>query len=364
VFGRIVADEPSVTDGDPCHRYGQRGGHRFALRVMSGRATAACVTTSETVMSAPRFSASGPATLILATLLVSPPATGQGGIGTVGAELDEANGYLVFGGLGGEWSNTTWWDFSASRSDTTTTLTNYRTTAVAGSVYHDFGAFGVRVGLGGWRDEALSRVERLSSSIDWHGPAWSLTLQGQLKRSDFDPLAVDRVVERRDGTTVAITGTVDCAVDDVGLGARLDYTGGAWSFALSGMQYDYDNFSCAFDIAALDLLRDSTRAEFVQIADRVTDVLAIGAARRLLAETSFLDNRLGLSLRHEAATRAYSVYYDRVEDAFFRRSADTLSAGITFPIGSTTELEVYAGLTDSNVSDYIAFVGLMLLIQR
>lgn len=300
----------------------------------------------------------------LVVLLGSLPAAAQSGFGTVGAEFDEANGYLVFGGLGGAWSAATSWDLSASQSDTRTSLTDFRTTALTGSVYHDFGRVGLRFGLGGWRDEGLSRVGRLTGSIDWHGPRWTLALEGQLKRSDFDPLAVDRIVERRDGTSVRITGTADCAVDDVGLGARLGYGGETWSFSIGGMSYDYDDFGCAFDIQTLALLRDSTRDEFVQLADRVTDVLAIGSARRLLAETSFLDNRVGLSLRRQTAARGYSVYYDRVEDAFFRRSADTVSAGVSLPLGAGSLLEVYAGVTDSSVSDAIAFVGLMLLIER
>lgn len=300
----------------------------------------------------------------LVALLVGSPAAAQSGFGTVGAEFDDANGYLVFGGLGGAWSTATSWDLSLSRSDTTTTLTDFRTTALAGSIYHDFGRVGVRAGIGGWRDEGLSRVERLTGSIDWHGPRWTLAAEGQLKRSDFDPLAVDRAIERSDGTVVTITGTADCAVDDVGLGARLGYGGDRWSVSISGMSFDYDDFGCSFDIQALDRLRDSTRDEFVQIADRITDVLAIGSARRLLTETSFLDNRVGLSVRRQAGERGYSVYYDRVEDAFFRRSADTLSAGVSFPVGTSTLLEVYAGVTDSSVSEEIAFVGLMLLIER
>lgn len=300
----------------------------------------------------------------LVLLLAGSPASAQGGYGTVGAEFDDANGYLVFGGLGGDWSTATSWDLSASQSDTRTTLTNFRTTALTGSVYHDFGQVGVRLGAGGWRDEGLSRVERLTGSIDWHGSRWTLALESQLKQSDFDPLAVDRIVERRDGTTVRITGTAYCAVDDVGLGARLGYGDDTWSFSIFGMSYDYDNFGCAFDFQTLDLLRDSTRAEFVQLADRVTDVLAIGSARRLLSETSFLDNRVGLSLRRQTAARGYSVYYDRVEDAFFRRSADTLSAGVSFPVGASSLLEIYAGVTDSNFNDEIVFVGIMLLVER
>ncbi len=309
-----------------------------------------------------RFSSAAAAGVV--ALLAGSPAAAQGGFGTVGAEFDEANGYLVFGGLGGAWSTATSWDLSASQSDTTTPLADFRTTALTGSVDHDFGRVGLRLGLGSWRDEGLSRVGRLTGSIDWHGPRWTLALEGQLKHSDFDTLAVDRIVERRDGTTVRITGTADCAVDDIGLGARLGYRGDTWSFSIAGMSYDYDDFGCTFDIQTLALLRDSTRDEFVQLADRVTGVLAVGSARRLLSETSFLDNRVGLSLRRQTGPRGYSVYYDRVEDAFLRRSADTLSAGVSFPVGAGSLLEVYAGVTDSSVNDEIVFVGLMLLIER
>jgi len=300
----------------------------------------------------------------LVGLFAAATAAAQDGIATLGAELDDASGYLLFGALGGSWSNATTWDLTASIADTTTTLTAYRTTAFAGSLYHDFGAVGVRIGLGGWRDEALARVTRLNGSLDWHDAGWTVAVEGQLRQTDFDPLAVDRVIERRDGTTVTLTGTAVCAVDDVGLGARLGYAGMSWSFSISGMRYDYDNFGCGFDIQVDGALRDATRTEFVQIADRVTDVLAIGAARRLLWETSFLDNRIGLSVRRQLPTRAYSLYVDRIEDAFLRRTANTVSAGVAFPFRSSNELEVYAGVTDPGIGDAIAFLGLMLLLDR
>jgi hypothetical protein len=302
----------------------------------------------------------------LAAIMVAFGFTGiaraQGGFGAVGAEIDDSDGYVLHGAIGGDFTEATRWDLGASRAEASTNASDLSTTAYDGSLYHDFGSAGLRVRLGGWSDDTLVSTGELGAALDFHGDGWSFALETELRQSDFEPIGVDRTITLRDGTPFLAQGRADCSVDNTGLGARLSLSNETWRFAASGMSFDYDAFSCAFSFPVLDALRRTTRGEFVQIADRLTDALSLGAARRLVADNSLLDSRFGLSLSRISGLRNYTVYYDATEDAFLGRSADTLSAGIEFLLRSGHALEFYGGVTDYETRPNIAFLGFSLLI--
>lgn len=297
-------------------------------------------------------------------LVLASPARAELVFGSVGTEIDDRNGYILYGALGGDLGGRTTWDLAASSADTSTDFYDLRTTAYDGSVYHDFGAIGLRAGLGGWTDDEIVAVDQFSAAFDVHGDGWLIALQTRLGTSDFEPFDIDRTITRRDGSLLTISATADCKVDDTGMGARVRVSNDEWAFAVDGMTFDYDDFGCDFDLAALDVLRRATRDEFVQLADRVTDVLSFSSGRRLLYETSFLDSRLSLSLNRNTATRSYGLYYDRIEDVFFERTADTLSGSMSFVLASGNEIEAYLGATDTDGEDTVFFVGLSLLMLR
>jgi hypothetical protein len=289
-------------------------------------------------------------------------AAAQDGFGAVGAEIDDSDGYVLHGAIGGSFTETTRWDLGASRAETSTTASDLSTTAYDGSIYHDFGSVGLRVRLGGWADDALVQTSEIGAAVDFHGDSWSFALETELRQSDFESISVDRTITLRDGSPFLAQGRADCSVDNTGLGARLSLSNETWRFSVNGMGYDYDGFSCAFTFPVLNALRRTTRGEFVQIADRLTDALSLGAARRLVADNSLLDSRFGLSLSRLSGLRTYTLYYDATEDAFLGRSADTLSGGIEFLLRSGHSLEIYTGVTDYETRSSIAFLGFSLLI--
>jgi hypothetical protein len=296
--------------------------------------------------------------------LAASPALAQGWFGHVGAEMDDADGYVLYGALGGSFSERTTWDVSTSRSDTSTNLSELLRTAFSASVGHDFGSVGLRIGLGGWGDEDFVQTRSATAALDLHNETWSFALRSAFRHSDFDPIDINRTIIRRDGSPVTITGSADCRVDDLGLGASLSFSNDAWYIAIHGMSYDYDDFACDFDVPALDILNRATRDEFVQLADRATDFLSLGAGRRLLAEMSLLDSSLGTSLSYSRGLRTYNLSYDRVEDVFFGRTADTLTGGIGFLLESGHEIEIYAGVTDSDAYAEVVFLGISWFIVR
>lgn len=304
--------------------------------------------------------------LLTTSMLVAYVNTGSAQIlfGSVGTELDDDGGYIVFGAIGGNIAEPTTWDLAASRADTVTDLDDLSTTSFDGSVYHDFGRLGLRFGFGSWQDDEFVSVQQLSAAIDLHGTGWSLALETRHGENDFEPFDIDRTITRRDGSLLTITATAHCKVDDTGIGARLRFSNDDWAFTFDGMTFGYDNYACEFGVPALDILRTSTRDEFVQFADRLTDVLSLGSGRRLLARTSLLESRFGVGLSRETARRSYGVNFDRIEDAFFGRVADTLSGSISFVLRSGNEIQLYVGATDSDGRDTIAFLGLSLLVLR
>lgn len=308
----------------------------------------------------------GPGRLVIGLLLSlgAGSSLAQGWFGHVGAEIDDADGYVVSGAVGSSFSERTDWDVSASRSDTSTNLTELVRTAFRANIGHDFGAVRLRLGLGGWGDEDFVQTRSATASFDLHNESWSFAILSEFRNSDFDPIDIDRTIIRRDGSPFTIRGIADCDVDDVGLGARLSFSSDAWYFTAYGMSHDYDDFGCNFDIPVLDVLRSATRDEFVQLADRATDFLSLGAGRRLLADMSLLDSSIGTRLSYSRGLHTYTVSYDRVEDVFFGRTADTLTGGIGFLLSSGNELEIYVGLTDSDAYTEVVFLGISLFIVR
>jgi len=306
----------------------------------------------------------GPLAVGLLLSLGSSSALAQGWFGRMAAEVDDADGYILSGTLGGSFSERTSWDVSASRSDTSTDLADLLRTAYRANLGHDFGSVGIRVGLDGWNDDNLVQTQAATAAVDLHNDNWSFAVRTEFRHSDFDPLDINRTITRRDGSPLTITGRADCEVDDTGLGARLSYSNADWYFDVSGMEYDYDDFGCDFSIAALDVLRTATRDEFVQLADRATDLLSLGTGRRLLAETSLLDSHVGTRLSYTRGLHTYRVSYDRVEDIFFGRTATTLTGGVAFLLRSGNELEVYTGVTDSDAYSNVVFLGVAVLILR
>ncbi|HSG64901.1 MAG TPA: hypothetical protein VLD39_07865 [Gammaproteobacteria bacterium] len=312
----------------------------------------------------PRHRPARPLLLLAAAIFAgASPAHAQIAFGSVGVEADDESGYIVFGALGGDVASSTTWDIAVSHADASTDFYDLSTTAYDGSIYHDFGSMGLRVGFGGWSDEEIVAVDQISAALDVHGETWSIALLTRLSDSDFEPLQINRTITRRDGSQVTIDGSADCQVDDLGLGARARVSHGEWTFSIDGMTFDYEDFACDFDLAVLDVLRRATRDEFVQLADRVTDALSLGSARHLLTRTTFLDSRYSLSLRRDTAVRTYGLYLDHAEDAFLGRVADTLRGSIGFVLRSGHEIEIYLGATDVD-NGTVAFLGLSLLLLR
>lgn len=288
---------------------------------------------------------------------VSGPAAADGFFLSAGLEADDESGQLVHASVGGDLSERTSWDFAAASSDTSADRSGLGSTSYHGAVRYDFGPVGLRVGLGGWEDEGLSSVQQWRAALDFGGDPWRFVLEAQGTARDFDPFDVDRTIIRHDGSEVDVNARADCAVDAPGLGARLGWFGDPWGFEISAMSYDYDDPTCDFDLPLLDLLRRTTREEFVQLADAITGRLALGIGSNLLAETSPLDSRVDLEASYFGAVRSYHVYLDHFEDAFIGTSADSLSAGIAFVLASGNEIELYAGATDGDDTGTIAFLG-------
>lgn len=306
------------------------------------------------------------AAALSAALAASPlnPARADGLFVSAGTELDDESGYLIYAAVGGDFAEHTSWDLGAGHADTSRDFTSLTTTSYDFGIRHDFGTVALRFGIGGWEDSDLVATERFAAALDFHGEGWSFALQSEFRDSAFEPFTMDRTITRRDGTTVTVTGSADCDVEDLGLGARLSLSNDSWAWTLGGMSYDYDDPECAFSAPALDFLRRATRDEFVQFADRLTAALAYAAGTNLIAENSFLDSRLGTSLTHSTAIRTYSVYFDHLEEAFFGLASDTLSGGMTFPVGEAYELELYVGVTESDAFSSVAFLGFSMLFVR
>ena len=304
------------------------------------------------------------AAVLAAVVFPLDQAQAEGLFVSAGTEVDAESGHLFYAGVGGNFAEHTTWDLGAGHADTARDFTSLTTTSYDAGIRHDFGNVALRFGIGGWEDSDLVTTKKLVGALDFHGEGWSFALQSEFRDSDFEPFDINRTIIRRDGTSVTITARADCGIDDTGFGARISLSNDSWAWTLGGMSYNYDDPECAFNVPALSFLRQSTQDEFVQFADRLTNILSYAATTNLIAENSFLDSRLGTSLSYTGPVRTYNVYYDHLEEAFFGLTSDTLSGGMTFPIGKAYELELYVGVTESDAFSNIAFLGLSMLFLR
>jgi len=333
-----------------CHR--ASGGFTRRLWSPTGRRRRGCLVTNTQVQSG-LFVLAAAAAMGFSL----PAAAAQSTFATLGAEADQEGGYLVLANVAGGLSGRTTWDFGVMHSETSASRSNLNTMSYDGGVRHDFGRVGLRIGAGVWRDSAIVDTSKLLAAVDFHSDTWSVALEGELRGNDFAPFDVSTTIVRRTGESLTINARADCQIDDAGLGIRLGFSQGAWLFSVSGMSYDYDEADCAFSSAALAVLRRATRDEFVQFADNLTRVLALGAGNRVLAQTSLLDSRIGAGLQHEGDRRNSFVAFDRLEDAFFGSVSNTLSGGVGFILRSGHEVDVYAGTTDSDSFGTTGFIG-------
>lgn len=274
------------------------------------------------------------------------------------AEVDNEDGFGLAADLTLYASSRTSWYAAASYADASSSLAVVSTRGFETSVYHDFGAFGLEVGLGLWSDPDLLDARHVEASLDWHGDVWSVALYGQLRQSDFDPFQAAGTVTLRDGRQVTVSATANCDSSDVGLGLGLSFASGPWDGYLRGMSFDHDDVQCGFSSPGLEVLARTRPDAFRQFAPLLAARLSAYAAARIGVEGTLLKDSLSAGFGYRPGRAGFGVDYAHYREYFGGLSADTLSGRVTFALTDAVDASLTIGATEGDAFDTIAFGGI------
>lgn len=274
------------------------------------------------------------------------------------AEWDGDGGAGYAADLGWWATPTTLWFVGGSDVEAGNDGDRLSTRSLDAGGYHDFGPAGIEVAYGTWQDPDLIDTHTLRAALDFSRGAWSVTLRGEVRESNFEPFRTGAAVTLRDGRQLPVLANADCDLDNTGVGINLAFTGHRFSGYLDGASYQYSAISCRFDSALLSVLEDTRPRLFRQFAARLTQPLSASALTRIGAENALLDASFGGGLRLEAGRFAYSLDFAHQDDYLEDLSVDTASTAIDVEINAALSLRISAGLSWSDVLETVAFGGL------
>lgn len=297
---------------------------------------------------------------VLALCVAAPAALAADPRGNAGiyAEVDNEDGFGIAADLTLYATERTSWRAAASYVDSPPGLAGVDTRGFDAGAYHDFGSFGLDIGLGIWRSPDLVDARHVEAALDWHGDVWTLALIGRARRSDFDPFQASGTVTLRDGRQVTVSGVANCDTDDTGLGLGLSFAGGAWNGYLRGMSFDYDETHCRFSSPGLELLARTRPEAFRQFAPRITAQLSAYAAARIGAENTLLKDSLAAGLGYRFGRVGVGIDYAHYREFFGGLDSDALSGRVTFALTDTLEGSLALGATEGDAFDTIVFGGI------
>ncbi len=276
------------------------------------------------------------------------------------AEADGEGGVGLAGNVSWYAGERTEWFLAANYADASDTLSGLSTRGLEVGGRHDFGPVGFELSYTRWQDPDVVTANALNAAFDVYAGAWTVSVLGQTRQSDFETFTARGLVTLRNGQQIPIAATANCSLDNTGLGLGLTFNGAAWGGYLRGMDYQYSDTSCAFDSPALERLEQTRPAIFRQFAPRVTSQLSLSAVSRIGAENSLLDNYWGTGVRYGAVDSRYSwaVDYLYQKEYFAGLVGNTLSGTASREMNPGLTGYLTLGVTDSDSLDTVWFGGL------
>ena len=275
-------------------------------------------------------------------------------------EADGEGGVGLAGNVSWYASERTEWFLAANYPDASDTLSGLSTRGLELVGRHDFGPVGFELSYVGWQDPDVVSADALNAAFDVYAGAWTVSVLGQTRQSDFETFTARALVTLRNGQQIPVVATANCSLDNTGLGLGLTFNGAEWGGYLRGMDYQYSATSCGFDSPALERLEQTRPAIFRQFAPRVTSQLSRSAVSRIGAENSLLDNYWGTGVRFGAADSRYSWAVDCLyqREYFAGLVGNTLSGTASREMNPGLTAYLTLGVTDSDGLDTVWFGGL------
>ena len=219
---------------------------------------------------------------------------------------------------------------------------------------HDFDPYSVELGLGRWQDNGLVTAKELTGSADFNHDAWTIGINGEARRSNFNPFSANARVTLPDGTLLIVRARSTCSLDNVGYGLHGDYAGDVWGFSGSYLSYRYADTRCKFDSPGLAALARARRDQFRQLAAELTNRLERKVTTRIGSQNALLDSSYGLGASWRRDDLVLALDYTRQKDFLGGATASTLALTATADFGHGTGVDVTLGATRSPIQPAIA----------
>lgn len=282
---------------------------------------------------------------------------------TLGTQVERGGSYTLTADVALSASEQTDWTLAAHRDTNaahpaSASAAGLSTTGVSAGVQHDFGGFGIDLGVGGWQDPQAVRAAEVTAALRLGPDALNVSLQSEARHSSFEPFAANATVTLPNGTPQTVNATAHCSLDNAGAGAELAGSSEGWSGTLGAMKYLYASTDCSFSAPGLGALRKTNKAQFRQLAAQLSRRLARHAASRLSAQDSFLDYSLTGGATYRAERLSYGLDAEHSSDLLDGNVTDSLAGNVAVDIGTDWTLTLEAGASTSSAFGTLPFAGL------
>lgn len=252
-----------------------------------------------------------------------------------GIQSDDEGSFGAYVGLDYGLTEKDWLTFTGGYTESADELADITTRFVGASLDHDFGRMSVTGGMEYWGDpDEIDSID-LSTSVSVKAGSWRLTAFGELRNVNVTFRFINVL-----GVLVDVTEDLEV----MGIGGRVRYRGdGPWSLHLSHTDYDYS--------------RDPRLLNFL-FRFRLLSASALTIAN------GFFERSSATGVEYTFVNSSVFFNFNHDKGAVDLLETNTYSLGLVTPVAERWDIEVRAGVTETEDLDNSFFGGIGFYFYR
>ena len=296
------------------------------------------------------------AMLLSISLPVQAQSTSAGTVFSANAQVDNNEAYSLTAGLDHAFTEATWLRLMAARVETADESGGGSTTRAAVGLDHYFDPAGLAFDVEYWGDSDAIETLALSGEVYYRGA-----------NARFALTAAYRDIELKFEVPDALRNLVaaDQTVAATSLGVRYRYSWQAVSAYASASAWDYDE--ALGEIASnVDLSRvpPALRPAIQQRLTRVIDAVRFQSTSTLTLANSLLARSASVGIDYAFGRQSLNLEVGHDRGEIDDIDVNSLSAGWLFPASDAVDIEIRAGVSDSDEYGSGAFGGISMYVYR